>query len=257
MNAASLLSTPDLASPSLALWASTFLTAISGLLILVLFFGFFRTLMRPGCVGYITALGTLIFWSIWGIIANPGVIGSILPPPFNVIFCIGCGRYVVWVIISWLIRRGQPKTVLSVSSHTASIRMVPFCIFCRKSTTTVMNHTVQTEQKDGDEHSYFKAVYPFPAHSACYHLSLDKDAKRGWFLGMSILFSILALVAQILIFRAEKDPISTISFISSEQLVWLGVLLPLAISLLCCILFLIGVNTEDMIQHYCKKHIQK
>jgi|GEM_PF-3638948 len=90
----------------------------------------------------------------------------------------------------------------------------------------------------------YKAVYPFPAHEACYNRHLANDKKRGIFMNLTWVASLIIGSAYLFLIVPKNGsgfglipPV--FAFIESVLLLW------------------IGLDTFEMIKHYCEKNIQK
>lgn len=244
----------SLAQTDFSLGLALFLTIVTGLLSIYLIVRFFKIFLRPGLKGYLSFLGTIL-GTIFLFIAiyYPQVIAAILPKPWSTLFWIAWVGFILYVVINWFIDRGKPKTILSMSSQTTSIRMRPNCIFCGKRGAQVLHHTVESNTEESGVKSYSKATYPFPAHSDCYQKSLDKDKHIDVIPVIGIILGSIAFVANILILL--KSTLLPLDLRYSIQRV--SALMPLLALIIPCILYGIGFKTQDTIKLYCKKNLQK
>jgi hypothetical protein len=228
-----------------------FLTLACGLLFIFLLFRFGRAFMRPGCSGYLGIMGGIVLSLV---LMFPGVFLAILPKPLDTIVIIALVLLFVWAIIQWLIERGKPKTVFSAYSRTESIRMEPYCLFCRKPNRNVVQHTVEYNSEENGVKSYSSATYPIPAHYDCYEKSLKKDGLNDTLIIVGISLGFVAFITNWVIIASSGLDSTKTPFL--QPFLWAGVLLPLVLGLMSWILYKIGVDTIDMIVHYYKKHKQ-
>jgi len=245
----------DMAKANPWLGVAIFLAIATGFLAIFLILRFFKLFVRPGCSGYVLMAGGLLLCTA---IFMPTCIASILPKPLAILFYIAWGIFILWAIISSLIERGKPKTILSAYSKTNSIRIEPYCLFCRKPTSFVMEHTVEKEEEQDGTKTYSRAIYPFPAHGPCYYDSLEKDNKVAALVWISLAIGIAAVIANLAIFtKSAGMTVISMEFKSVESsIISAGIIFPLLVSGLSFVLLLIGISTEDLIKHYCEKHTQ-
>ena len=238
-----------------ALGVVAVLTLIAALLVLILFFGFIRDYFRfdiSGCCSFV--VGLVLLCATF----NPVAFASLFPKPWNIVFWIAWGIFILLWIINIIKGWGEPKTVLSVSSETQSIRIVSHCIFCLRHTTNVIEHTIHEKGEENGMHSYSVATYPFPAHFECYYKSLDKDGSRAIFLGTSTVYAVIAAITNMAILKGGNYYLEPLTFNTLvDWFVLAGTALPIVALGLLFWLLIVGFNTEDMIKGYCKKHKKK